>query len=164
MPFVSKNEIENFSFEDCQVTDFEKSDNDIVMLLEALIVKERNTQNANFTQSYADVTKLILKDAKICSVTLAGYKVYDANDNLLEEIEDRDIPEADWAGILKDLKNTYLYRCIQDTDYKEGYCYDFEFEHFSDAQNIDLKEDTFVITIKFSESVFSWDRYLNRVQ
>jgi len=49
------------------------------MHLEALIVKERNTQNSNYIQGYADTTKLLLKAGEIVSPTLAGYKVYDAN-------------------------------------------------------------------------------------
>lgn len=164
MSFVSKNEIENFSFEDCQVQDLNMSTDDFVMTLDALIVKERNTQNSNFTQSYADTTKLILRSARITSVTLAGYKVYDANDNLLEEIKDQEIPESDWQEICKKLPGTYLYRCIENPKVDGNYCYDFEFEQFSDSQSIDLREDTFIIKICFEESVFSWDRYLNKVQ
>lgn len=171
MAFVSKNEIEQFSFDDCQIDRIENTEKDIILYLDALIVKERNSQNSNFTLSYADTVKATLKNAKIYSVILAGYRVYDANDNLLEEIPDEAIPEPKWKNILKGLGSAYLYRMSElskeeaaGLEDNPSFVYDIEVETFSDAEVPDLRDDAYTIRIGFDESVFTWDRYLNRVQ
>ena len=67
MGFQSVNEIEQFNFDDCYVTEFEVSESQIDLLLEALIVRKNNSQNSNFTESYAGTTGLKLSGGKIIS-------------------------------------------------------------------------------------------------
>jgi len=171
MAFVSKNEIEQFSFEDCQISSVEKTENDIIFYLEALMVRERNSQNTNYTLSYADTTKAILSNAKIYSVVLAGYKVFDANDNLVENVEDKIVAKEEWDNVFSNLKNAYLYRMISITDEEKAgledakaFVYDIEVEAFEDPDIQDLREDAYTLRIGFDKSTFSWNRYLNRVQ
>lgn len=164
MSYIAQNEIEQFLFDDCQITDFKSDEKDIRFTLEALIVLEGNSQNSNYTKSYADTTILTLKDAKIESITLAGYKLYDANDNLLEEIPDKSVAKVEWNKCLTALKDMYLYRVYLVEKTEDGFVYDFETEQFSVEPVPDLREDSYIIRISFSESVFSWDKYLNRVQ
>ena len=171
MSFVSKNEIEQFSFDDCQISKIENTKEDLVLYLDALIVRERNSQNTNFTLSYADTTKVTLKNFRIYSAFLAGYKMYDANDKLLSEIPDREIAVTEWDSSLKKCEGAYLYRMMKATEEeasgledKRAFVYDIEVENYTDEGIPDFTGDTYVFRVGFDESVFSWDRYLNRVQ
>lgn len=163
MAFKSVNEISQFDFEDCRVTKIYKDSSSLVMELESLIVLENNTQNSNYTKSYADTTELTLEECTVKSITLAGYKVYDANDNLVEEVKDKPISEADFDSVLKGLSDSYLYRFIKVSD-DDGYEYDFEVEKSEEGQMVDLRNDTYVVRVKFTNSIFKWERYMNRVQ
>lgn len=163
MAFISKNELEQFEYDDCLAEKVEKSGDDIVIMLSSLIVKERNSQNANFTRSYADTARLTLKNAAVESIIIAGYRVYDANDNLLEEVPDRAVEIEAYADIFKKISGYYMYRVLSDKA-DNGFVYDFEFENADTGEIPDMREDAFVVRIRFSEAVISWDRYLNRVQ
>lgn len=163
MSFVSKNEIEQFSFDDCQIAEFNIASDYIELKLDGLIVNERNTQNANFTKSYADTTKLRLNDGKILSVVIAGFSVYDADDNLIERIDDKEVAPMEWDSIPNKIKGAYLYRMLGEKN-DDRYVYDLEIEQYTETGVPDLRDDTYIIKIEFSESIFSWDKYLNRVQ
>ena len=163
MAFVSKNEINQFDFSDCKIIEVKYSQGQLVMKLESLIVLENNTQNANYTKSYADTVEMVLSDCAIESVILAGYKVYDANDILVEEVQDKVFEADKYSEIIEKTKDAYLYRFIKVSD-DEGYVYDFEVEQSEPGEIMDLRNDTYVFRVKFSDSVFTWDRYLNRVQ
>ena len=65
MSFVSINEIESFRYDDCYIIGRKDTESDIVLEVKALIVKGDNSQNANFTDSYADVAHIIFKKGSI---------------------------------------------------------------------------------------------------
>ena len=162
--FCSINELDKFSYDDCVINSFKVLDNSITLELEALVVKANNSQNSNYTESYADVTVMRLVDAKIERIILAGYKVYDADDNLLEEIPDKEIEADGYDEIISKLSGAYLYRVLQMDKIGDKEIYDFEIEFESGEQMQDLRNDTYVLSIAMSKSEVSWDRYLNRVQ
>ena len=97
MGFQSVNELEQFSFQDAQIKDFQVSEGVIFFELEAVIVKARNSQNANFTDSYAGTLSMRLLGGKIQKAVKEGYKYYDANDVLVEEIPDESLSEEEIA-------------------------------------------------------------------
>ena len=65
MGFKSVNEIEKFTFDDCVISSFKVNEAGIILVLEALIVDSNNSQNTNYTESYADTTTVRLLDGKI---------------------------------------------------------------------------------------------------
>lgn len=163
MAFVSRNEIGQFDFSDCCIKEIGYDGNDLVFELEALIVLENNTQNSNYTKSYADVAKLTLKDCEVISMFVAGYKEYDANDCIVADIPDKPIAEDAYMDTIGSMKDSYLYRFIKVSE-DDGYSYDFEVEQSGPDELVDLRSDTYVVRVKFSECVVKWDKYLNRVQ
>lgn len=88
MKFKAVNELEHFSFRDAQIEKAEWTDDALRFELEAVIVKANNSQNGNYTDSYAGTTQMELKNAEIQKAVKEGYKYYDANDVLLEEKPD----------------------------------------------------------------------------
>lgn len=163
MGFQSVNEIETFDFQDCQIISFEIRENQIFLELEALIVKANNSQNTNYTESYAGTTKVKFENAKICSGVLEGYQYFDANDVLLEQIPDKPMSEENLASLPALCKNAYLYAAekIKEADLLFHYCLRIE---SAENEEPDLKSDSYQIELSFEKAVFCWERYLNRVQ
>ena len=163
MKFVSNNELGMFDFSDCKIGDVNYDGNVLVFTLESLIVLENNSQNSNYTKSYADTTIMTLKNCVIQSAYIAGYKVYDANDNLVEQIDDISVEKTEYNKMIEGFKDSYLCRAMK-CESDQGYVYELEVEQEGEEQFQDLRSDMYVVKVEFSEAVCEWDRYLNRVQ
>lgn len=166
MSFISINELEKFSFEDCQIVDVKLSTGKIEFTLEALIVRGNNSQNANYTDSYADTCTLTLVDSEILSIVEEGYKNYDADDNLISEVPDKEISLLESVSLFSSFKEQYL--CAAECDEKTANYLIFTFEvdtgTLNEAGITDPYLPTYLVQIKFSSATVEWDRYLNKVQ
>lgn len=164
MKFESVNEIEQFAFDDCVIKKFEVKENQICLELEALIVRPRNSQNTNFTQSYADVTTVYLEKGKILSGIKEGYKYRDANDVLLEEISDQELTAKELVDLPGQCADTYLFSMEKDKEEDGRFFYYMEIEFPGEDQYDNAFTDTFEIKVSFEKAIFGWERYLNRVE
>ncbi len=162
MGFKSINEIEQFNFDDCVVTEFVNTGNELRLTLEALIVKSRNSQNTNFTESYADTVTVVLKNAKILSGVKDGLKYYNADGILLNEIPDSDMSVKEIKDLLVSCSGAYLYAMDKEgeADGTFNYCIGMEFIDKED----NTIADSYRLHVSHTEAVFKWERYLNRVQ
>lgn len=159
MGFQSVNELEQFSFQDAQIKDFKVSKGLISFELEAVIVKARNSQNANFTDSYAGTLSMRLLGGNIQKAVKEGYKYYDANDVLVEEIPDQPLSEEEIEALVKESKDYYLFDVVkvEDAQNTTG--------HFLYLFGLDADEETsYWFQIEFDKSILEWERYMNRVQ
>ena len=116
MKFKAVNELEHFSFRDAQIEKAEWTDDALRFELEAVIVKANNSQNGNYTDSYAGTTQMELKNAEIQKAVKEGYKYYDANDVLLEEKPDEPLSGEALATLLKGSKGYYLFDVVKVED------------------------------------------------
>ncbi len=164
MNYKSTNEIEAFSFKDCRITGFEVEEDCITLVLEALIIKKENSQNTNYTDSYAGTTTARFIKGKITDGVKDGYKYYDANDVLINEVPDHKLSEEEIEKIPKQCENAYLYFLNKNDNEKEdgmlSYSLGIEFEDESEG----TVSDSYCLNILFEKAVFEWDRYMNRVQ
>lgn len=156
MSFISKNEVNKFRFDDCVIGSFERDKNGIKMSLDALIVKANNSQNTNYTDSYADTTICSLKDIEIVGVLKEGFNRYDADDNLLEEILDEPIAPDDYKALFKTFEGAYLTRFE-----KEEGEYVLEVEIVEEGEGL---SDAYELHVIAENVYFTWERYMNRVQ
>lgn len=161
MGFRSVNEIEKFSFEECQISFFKVEADLILLEAEALIVKPENSQNENFTESFAATTQIKLIGGKIVSGVKEGFRYYDANDVLLKEVSDVALTSQQLAGFPSKCAGAYLFSMNRRMG-KEGiYTYAMEIE-FSDEDN--TMSDSYEIIVEFEKAVFEWENYMNRVE
>ena len=170
MKFQSINELEHFDFKDTVLKDFSVSEDTITLQLEAVIVKPENTQNGNYTYSYAADTTMVLSGARISCAVKEGYKYYDANDVLREEVPDTPLDDEELAALLKgfsadgrgneeEQSPVYMWNmtAVEKDQNDTG--------HFLYLMGIDVDEDTtYWLQIEFDRSMLGWDRYMNRVE
>lgn len=157
MGFCSKNEIDKFGYNDCVITKAQITDSEINLELEALIVKAANSQNTNFTDSYAGEAVCVLQEAGIDLVTKAGYRYYDANDNLIEEKPDEVVKLTD-AELSELISDTYL----ADIEKNDDGTYNLVSEEIK--EDISENAEIYVIKVSCKDIIISWERYMNRVQ
>ena len=163
MGFKSVNEIEKFTFDDCVVQSFKVNEAGIILVLEALIVDSNNSQNTNYTESYADTTTVRFLEGKIISAKKDGYKYYDANEVLMEEVPDTVLNDEEIKNIINTCEGSYLYYMEKDNDNESSEnIYNIGLEFTDEEDN--TAADSYEIKISFSEAIFTWERYLNRVQ
>lgn len=161
MSFVSINEIESFRYDDCYIIGRKDTGSDMVLEVKALIVKGDNSQNANFTDSYADVAQIILKKGSIVKGIKDGIKRYDADGKLIEEIEDVILDNDNLSQLCNNLEGMYLQEIerVNDTD-----DYVIFTERASDEPYETFSSDTYQIKVHCDGITIRWDRYLNRVE
>ena len=161
MSFKSINEVQNFRYDDCSIVKRINTAADFVLEVEALIVKSNNSQNTNYTESYADKAQISFKNSTIVRGIKEGMKKYDANDKLIEEIKDVDLDDKELNELCNNLADMYLCGIEQVGD-SEDYVLFLERENEDKYDTIPA--DTFQIKIHCENVIISWDRYLNRVQ
>lgn len=156
MKYISKNESDRFKYDDCYISEVKWEGDSLAFTVDALIVKSNNSQNTNYTDSYADTAQMVFEHAKITRVVLEGFKRYDANDNLIEEVEDKQISVDDVN--INDFAGQYL-PSVQKVGDGE-YCIEIEYADEDPSAVTDVYE----VRIAAEEVCVLWDKYLNRVQ
>lgn len=165
MMFRSTNEIYNFDFQDAVIDSFKVEDDAIKISLTGLIIEPENSQNENCTKSYADTTSVRFFDGKIISAIKDGYRRYDVNDKLIEEVKDTNVDIESIKMILKNSKGAYLFAMdANDDSTEELFSYTLSIEFPNKDQYDSSVTTSYQIKIKFTKVNFDWERYLNRVQ
>ena len=153
--FKSIDETDRFSYEDCVLTGMERAEDGLIFDVEALIVKENNSQNTNFTESYAGPAKVKFVGGKIIKLIKVGYKYYNADGFLIKSVPDEPIDEPDWQALLETFSGNYLpYIGIGNN------CYDVEIEM---TEEDGTQGNSYIVVIDASSVIVTWDKYLNRV-
>lgn len=156
MSFISKNELNKFKFDDCVLCELTRDKSGMKLTLDALIVKANNSQNSNYTDSYADTAVCTLKNVEVIALLKEGYNHYDADDNLIEEIPDEPIAPSDYPEMFKSWEGAYLCRFeLEDGEYV------LEFETTDEVGAIG---DSYELHLTADSITFTWEKYLNRVQ
>lgn len=155
--FKSVNELNQLCFDDCAISNFEKAEDGLVINVEALIIKPNNSQNTNYTESYAGSTAIKISDAQIIGLCKCGYRYYDADGKLIKDIPDEPISELQWASLIKSFSGNYLPSLE-----KEGQEYLLEIEMTDEEYG--CQGHTYLMRVKGTDITVTWDKYLNRVQ
>lgn len=159
MKFKAVDELEQFSFQDAKIQKTEQQEGCLTFVLDAVIVKAKNSQNSNFTDSYAGTLSMRLMNANIQKAVKEGFKYYNANDELVEEVPDTPLSQLEIGALLKQSENCYLFDVVKVEEAQN------ETGHFLYLFGIDTDEETsYWLQIEFDRSIVEWDRYMNRVQ
>ena len=159
MRYRSINELEKFDFKDALVHKLQIAENTLTADLEAVIVQPDNSQNSNFTKSYAGDLVMTLQGAKLQKAIKEGYKYYDANDVLKEVVPDTVLEDEEIKQLLRNIDGAYLWAvvAVKKEENTTG--------HYLYQIGIDTDEETtYWLQVEFDEAVLEWERFMNRVQ
>lgn len=164
MKFQSVNEFSHFSFSDCMITNMTASPAGIQLNLEALIVLPENSQNTNFTKSYAGPVNLRLIGGSLTESVREGYQYRDANGVLLESVPDAVLSPAEVKKLLPEFHDVYLFQILSEAQTDNTFFLELGID-FPQAEEFDtLVTPSYRIGVRCKKAVFSWDYYMNRVE
>ena len=166
MGFRSVNEIDRFSFRDCVISRFEETETGLRLELSGLIVEPQNSQNTNYTRSYAGDTVLALHGGRLEKGIKEGFRYYSADDVLLSETPDTELDADAIRHLLPSFTGAFLYdvQLLPSDRPGNGNVCVFGIEMPDDPDWPAGVTDSYQIRLSFAEAVFTWDHYLNRVQ
>lgn len=154
--FKSIDELNNFSFDDCVVAGIEKAEDGIVFEASALIVKANNSQNTNFTESYAGPSSIKFVGGSMEGIVKAGFKYYNADGKLIKEVPDEEIQKPLWGSLIKSFPGNYLPAI----ELNDGiYTVEVEMSEEDGTQG-----NSYLLLIKADSVQITWEHYMNRVQ
>lgn len=164
MKFKSVNEFDQFSFRDCQIGSFRVTEDCITLELEALIVLPSNSQNRNYTESYAGTTRLRLTAGKLLSGVKEGFRYFDADGRLLRETPDAPLDAAALQELPARCEGAFLFALTPAAPQHAPSLLTLAIE-LPPAEPYDtLPTDSYLLTTSFEKAIFEWDHYMNRVQ
>ena len=188
MSFCSVNELHKFSFEDCVVVKAYLTGGQVRFSLEAVRVKPDNSQNKNYTESYADTSELDLKKPSVLSLVKEGWRMYNADGVLEQEVPDETVPADAFSSVAERLTGAYLFSVKElpaggaaggdagntAGDNAGGQAGDdaggvrrtavLRFEIPPEVEFDTAPTESYELTVSFTDSYLRWDRYLNKVQ
>ena len=154
MKYTTQNEFDHFTFHEVHISGFELTRDMFHVTLDDVIILPENTCNRDIRNMRCNNMELHITDMKVEQFMLEGYKTYDADGKLKENLPDQAVPEAEWGVIGKTFLDGYAYE-IKKTQGDEGRNnYTFIID---DAQ----AEHTYAICVSGTGDMEMWDRFLN---
>ena len=165
MGFRSVNELDRFSFRDCIINRIEKTENGLRLELSALIVEPDNSQNTNYTRSYAGDAHLTFQGGRLEKGIKEGFRYYTADDVLISETPDTELDPQAILALLPSFAGAFLYdvQLIHDDRPEARQSCVLGIEMPDDPDWPEGVTDSWQIRISFTGAVVVWDHYLNRV-
>lgn len=151
MKYQTTNEWNHFGFQEAYISEIQKVNGSLQFTLDNVTIEPENSQNRDIRQMRANGLYVTIQDAQIERLVEEGYKVYNADGQLMEQYEDREIAPEDYNEILKSLADGES--CIFAME-KKDHRYIFTIDGSS--------ERTYVLYLTGTRDMEQWDRFLNK--
>ena len=147
MGFYTENEVETFDFGEAHVAELRFGLGPFYMLLDNVKILERNSCNRDVRTMRTNGLMFRIMDPQIVAVTEEGYKIYNADGVLQQEVPDRAVDPGEYAQLCEQLEDAVVYELK-----KEGDIYRIA---------IDGEEHAYTLEIKGSGDSEEWQRFMN---
>lgn len=160
MKYKCENELNTLSFRDFLVQEINIKDGVFSLMTDGGVAKYDNSCNEMLEERFISETLIRIMDAEIVKFILEGSKYYNADDVLISEEPDKEIPESEYKTIFKKLTEGKIFfigeKSTERADKMHEYeiCIDIEGE---------IVIDTYWITVKGSRIITEFDRFMNKV-
>lgn len=156
MQYKCVNDLDKFDFQKAVLESLSLDDDQLCIALSSGIAKYNNPCNTKYVDCYIANTQVRIKKPQILRFFLEGAKYYDANDVLLEEVPDQDIPSEEYERTMKKLVSGEVYTFREKTTSGDSdQCYEIA---------VDVADDTYWIEIAFEKIILEWDRFRSKVE
>lgn len=147
MGYETRDELKGFRFDKAQVGDIRVMNGVFHIVLDNVMILPENSCNRDIRMMRCNELLLTIESPEIMEVVEEGYKLYDADGRLREEIPDRVVEADGYTGVWEQLPGGNVYSIDLDDNYKlviDG-----------------VNERTYGITLKGTADTESWERFLN---
>lgn len=149
MQYKSTDELKQFSFENAAIASISYSGSTFVLELDNVTILADNRHNRDIHDMRANSVIVTFTDACLTKVVAEGYKVYDADNNLKETVEDTLIAPEKYTDFFKEQENNTIYSIEETAD---SHC----------TISIDGEYETYFIETTYAHSVVEWERFLKK--
>ena len=149
MNFITTNEFDNFIFSEVHISDVRYSGDVFTIVLDDVKILPENSKNRDIRTIRTNGLVLKLNNAKILSLIEEGYKIYDADGNLMKNEDDIAIEEADYTEVMNNFLDGYAFVIEKSSD--------SEFVFVIDGAN----ERTYNLVVCADSDSEEWDRFMN---
>ena len=149
MQYKSVQALNEFSFADAAIASIAYFGGSLTLELDNVTILANNSHNRDIHDMRANNVILTFTEATLLKVVAEGYKVYDANNQLKETIDDTIISPDDYAAFFKERENNTIYSIASSND---THC----------IISIDSEYETYLIEADYSQSIVEWDRFLKK--
>ena len=147
MKYKTTNEVEHFEFRDACIAEMRAANGVFTMILDNVTILPENSCNRDIRRMRTNQLILRIGEAVIESYIAEGYKVYDANGNIMRQEEDTLVAVKDYAETFQKLEGCTLYAVEKKEDSYEI--------------SIDTEDHTFFIRVTGESDSEEWDRFMN---
>ena len=157
MKFRTVNDLKTIQINEMNLTSIKLADNTLSLALEGAVIKADNPNNNRYQDVYCTQMELVFTQVQLRGFCLQGFKYYDADGRLLNEVPSRtltdeeraaalDLPSGAWVFALECCDpDQKLYRLIYDVD-------------------DDDSTKTYELEFTFGGSTATWERFAGPVE
>ncbi|MCR5272664.1 MAG: subtilin biosynthesis sensor protein SpaK [Lachnospiraceae bacterium] len=150
MAYTVQNELEHFGYNEAVIDGMRVMLENFYLNLQNVLIHPENSMNRDIRDMRTNGFELKIADAKIESFIEEGYKIYDPNGNLSEQVEDKAIEGDDMYKAMEELKGCTIYSIEKKDDIY--------------TISIDTEDHTYLIKVKGASDEEHWDRFLSTAQ
>ena len=148
MKYTTRNEFKTFEFNEVHINDVILQNDVFKVGLDDVIILPENSHNRDIRKMRTNSFVLTIEGAIVLSFIEEGYKIYDADGNLMKTEEDILIDEQDYASVMENFIDANAYLIDKNND---------EYSFVIDGTN----ERTYNLIIQGNSDVQEWDRFMN---
>lgn len=151
MKYQTIDSLDGFSFKEAAIFDVEYTSSHLKLQLANVTILSSNEHNRDIMDMRTNDLFLTFEKPMILLIIKEGYNVYDANEQLIEKVPDKIIPETDYASMIQSLPESSIYSI---DILSKDHC----------VINIDTSDNraSYRIELTFQHSIVQWDRFLKK--
>lgn len=146
MKFHTQNEAGTFDFHESYVQEL-RIGTGFYMLLDNVKILETNSRNRDVRTMRTNGLEFRILDAQVLSITEEGFKIYNADGVLQQNVPDRIMEPSEYRALCKTLEGACIYELK-----KHGDVYELA---------LDGEERGYTIQIKGNGDCEDWNRFMN---
>ncbi len=173
MKYKTINELNHFLFEEAHIAEAGVTPGSFYLILDNVTILPENSRNRDIRQMRANQLHFTICDGSLLSLVEEGYRVYDANGTLRQQVADRVLTPQEYMEGLRALCDCTVYSIEEipasnetaettETNEKETEKRETEENYRIYKISIDSEDHTFLLTIGGRDNLQEWDRFLNK--
>ncbi len=156
MKYKTVNQIDTICIDEMNFSQIRFEGGRLTLMLDGAVIKADNTHNNRFEDVYGAPMELTFCGVTMERFCLAGYKYYDADGKLLQEIPERRLDEAQMKEIMAKTEGGWVFRLEYSRD--GGRC---RLIYDTDIQD---ETNTYEAEFSYESSIASWERFTGPVE
>lgn len=157
MGYETINKLHQFSLQNGTLLSLRKSEKDFCLEIDGAVATYENEHNDRSVNTYISTLFLRLSDARVEELLLEGYKYYDADHNLIEEVGDKPMMPEELSSVLRVCTGGYIAGAELPQKEKERFYLQLQVDAVD-------SNDTYCMTFSFAKSSAQWERFQQKAE